>query len=110
MEKRKALDVITCLMSGKFMLNDKEVDIKEFINNGDTIRSIMYINNFILKYEAIPLNKGKLWTSLEDKKLEEGFKNQLSYKDLAQKLERTEIAIVSRLEKLDLIPSRFVRY
>ena len=55
----------------------------------------------------LPVNAGKPWNHDEEKLLCEGFDGGLTVSELAQKHQRTEGAIQSRLEKLSKVPSRF---
>jgi DNA-binding NarL/FixJ family response regulator len=103
----KALEVITSLVSGKHDESGNEIDFNEVMEKPDTIRGLSYAKEFLVKMQGITPKRGAKWTYREEELLREMFRDKYSFKDIAKKLERTEGAVISRLEKLRLIEPRY---
>lgn len=100
----KILDIITLLTSGHFLAEGNEVEVMKYLRSIEVRDSLLEVFTYI---KNNPLNSGKKWTYFEDQELYNLFKSDKSVKEISIILKRTELSILSRLEKNRLIKSRF---
>ena len=113
METFEALLIIESLADGVDPFTGEVLPDNSPYQNAQTVRALFLARNALERLEArqrreehLPENAGQPWRQIEDEQLTASFDEGMTIRQLAERHERTEGAIQSRLERLGKSPPR----